>query len=124
MLSQGTLKVGLNYLQVDKSDILDIKTEDRFGVTLSTEISDKILFNGKIGVPAIGGIEETLIIGDVQIDFILNEDGSLKAKVFNRENEFRYIGDKLGYTQGVGLTYQVDFQTFRDLLSKLVEKNK
>lgn len=121
--SQGPLKVGLNYLQGDKSDILDIKTEDRFGVTLSTEISDKILFNGKIGVP-IGGIEETLIIGDVQIDFILNDDGSLKAKVFNRENEFRYIGDKLGYTQGVGLTYQVDFQTFRDLLSKLLEKNK
>ena len=121
--SEGPLKVGLNYLQGDKSDILDIKTEDRFGVTLSTEISDKILFNGKIGVP-IGGIEETLIIGDVQIDFILNQDGSLKAKVFNRENEFRYIGDKLGYTQGVGLTYQVDFQTFRDLISRLVEKNK
>ena len=121
--SEGPLKVGINYLQGDKSDILDIKTEDRFGVTLSTEISEKILFNGKIGVP-IGGIEETLIIGDVQIDFILNVDGSLKAKVFNRENEFRYIGDKLGYTQGVGLTYQVDFQTFRDLISKLLEKNR
>ena len=121
--SEGPLKVGINYLQGDKSDILDIKTEDRFGVTLSTEISEKILFNGKIGVP-IGGIEETLIIGDVQVDFILNVDGSLKAKVFNRENEFRYIGDKLGYTQGVGLTYQVDFQTFRDLISKLVEKNR
>ena len=121
--SQGPLKVGLNYLQGDKSEILDIKTEDRFGVTLSTEISDKILFNGKIGVP-IGGIEETLIIGDVQIDFILNEDNSLKAKVFNRENEFRYIGDKLGYTQGLGITYQVDFQTFRDLISKLIEKKE
>ena len=121
--SQGPLKVGLNYLQGDKSEILDIKTEDRFGVTLSTEISDNILFNGKIGVP-IGGIEETLIIGDVQIEFILNDDGSLKAKVFNRENEFRYIGDKLGYTQGVGITYQVDFQTFRNLLSKLIEKKE
>ncbi len=120
--SQGPLEVGLNYLQGDKSDILDIKTEDRFGVTLSTKISDKILFNGKIGVP-IGGIEETLIIGDVQIDFILNEDGSLKAKVFNKENEFRYIGDELGYTQGVGLSFQVDFQTFRDLLSKIIANN-
>jgi len=120
--SQGPLEVGLNYLQGDRSDILDIKTEDRFGVTLSTKISDKILFNGKIGVP-IGGIEETLIIGDVQIDFILNEDGSLKAKVFNKENEFRYIGDELGYTQGVGLSYQVDFQTFRDLLSKIIANN-
>ena len=120
--SQGPLEVGLNYLQGDKSEILDIKTEDRFGVTLSTKISDKILFNGKIGVP-IGGIEETLIIGDVQIDFILNEDGSLRAKVFNRENEFRYIGDELGYTQGIGVSYQVDFQTFRDLLSKIISNN-
>ena len=119
---QGPLKVGLNYLQGDKSEILDIKTEDRFGVTLSTKISDKILFNGKIGVP-IGGIEETLIIGDVQIDFILNEDGTLRAKVFNKENEFRYIGDELGYTQGIGLSYQVDFQTFRSLLSKIITNN-
>ncbi len=120
--SQGPLEVGLNYLQGDKSEILDIKTEDRFGVTLSTKISDKILFNGKIGVP-IGGIEETLIIGDVQIDFILNEDGTLRAKVFNKENEFRYIGDELGYTQGIGLSYQVDFQTFRSLLSKIITNN-
>jgi hypothetical protein len=71
----------------------------------------------------MGGIEETLIIGDVQLDFILNSDGSLKAKVFNRENEFRYIGEELGYTQGVGLSYQVDFQTFRDLISKILQKN-
>ena len=120
--NQGPLKVGLNYLQGDKSEILDIKTEDRFGVTLSTKISDKILFNGKIGVP-IGGIEETLIIGDVEIEFLLNEDGTLKAKVFNRENEFRYIGDELGYTQGMGLSYQVDFESFREILSKLVSQD-
>ena len=121
--SQGPLKVGLNYLQGDKSKILDIKTEDRFGVTLSTKISDKILFNGKIGVP-IGGIEETLIIGDVQIEFLLNEDGTLKAKVFNRENEFRYIGDELGYTQGMGISYQVDFESFREIISKLISPQK
>jgi len=120
--NQGPLKVGLNYLQGDKSEILDIKTEDRFGVTLSTKISDKILFNGKIGVP-IGGIEETLIIGDVEIEFLLNEDGTLKAKVFNRENEFRYIGDELGYTQGMGLSYQVDFESFREILSKIVSQD-
>ncbi len=106
----------------DKSEILDIKTEDRFGVTLSTKISDKILFNGKIGVP-IGGIEETLIIGDVEIEFLLNEDGTLKAKVFNRENEFRYIGDELGYTQGLGMSYQVDFESFREIISKLTSQD-
>ena len=78
------------------------------------------MLNGNIGVP-VGGIEETLIVGDLQIDFILNEEGSLKAKVFNKENEFRYIGDELGYTQGVGLSYQVDFDTFSELLNKIIK---
>jgi hypothetical protein len=112
------LKVGIDYLQGDKSALLDIATEDRLGFTLSTKISDRILLNGKIGVP-VGGVEQTLIVGNVQIDFVLNEEGSLKAKVFNKENEFRYIGDELGYTQGVGLSYNVDFDTFKELIKKI-----
>ena len=68
------------------------------------------------------GVEQTLIVGNVQIDFILNDEGSLKAKVFNKENEFRYIGDELGYTQGVGLSYDVDFNTFRQLIRKITSQ--
>jgi len=117
------LKVGIDYLQGDKSALLDIATEDRLGFTLSTKISDRILLNGKIGVP-VGGVEQTLIVGNVQIDFILNEEGSLRAKVFNKENEFRYIGDELGYTQGVGLSYDVDFNTFEDLIQKIIKSQK
>ena len=67
----------------------------------------------------MGGLEQTLIVGNVQIDFILNEEGSLKAKIFNKENEFRYIGDELGYTQGLGLSYDVDFNTFKQLINKI-----
>ena len=120
---QGKLQVGLNYLQGDNSQALDIKTQDRLGLTLSTQITDRILLNGKIGVP-VGGVEETLIVGDLQVDFILNEEGSLRAKVFNKENEFRYIGDELGYTQGVGISYQVDFDTFRELIIKIIKTKK
>ena len=120
---EGKLIFGVNYLQGDKSEYLDFDSEDRLGLTLSTQITDKILINGEIGVP-VGGMEETLIVGDVQIDFILNEDGSLKAKVFNKENEFRYIGDDLGYTQGIGVSYEVDFETFSELLSKIIKRKK
>jgi hypothetical protein len=112
------LNVGIDYLQGDKSALLDIATEDRLGFTLSTKISDRILLNGKIGVP-VGGLEQTLIVGNVQIDFILNQEGTLRAKVFNIENEFRYIGDELGYTQGVGVSYNVDFDTFKELVQKI-----
>ena len=67
----------------------------------------------------MGGLEQTLIVGNVQIDFVLNDEGSLKAKVFNKENEFRYIGDELGYTQGLGLSYDVDFNTFKQLINRI-----
>ena len=40
--------------------------------------------------------------------------------MFNKENEFRYIGDELGYTQGVGLSYDVDFNTFKQLIRKII----
>ena len=117
------LKVGIDYLQGDKSALIDIATEDRLGFTLSTQISEKILLNGKIGVP-VGGVEQTLIVGNVQIDFILNDEGSLRAKVFNKENEFRYIGDEIGYTQGVGLSYDVDFNTFKQLIRKITSQKE
>ena len=120
--NEGKLNVGLNYLQGEENPTFDLRTEDRIGLTISTQISDRILFNGKIGVP-IDGVDETVIVGDVQIDFILNENGNLRAKVFNRENEFRYLGDELGYTQGLGMSYQVDFNTFQELIQKIVSSN-
>ena len=119
--NEGKLNVGLNYLQGEENPTFDLRTEDRIGLTLSTQISDRILINGKIGVP-IDGVEQSVIVGDVQIDFILNETGSLKAKVFNRENDFRYLGDEFGYTQGMGMSYQVDFNTFQELLNKINSK--
>ena len=117
------LKVGLNYLQGDETLTQQLYAEDRLGLTLKTQISDRILVNGRIGVP-VGGVEQTLLVGDVQIDFILSEDGSLRAKVFNKENEFRYLSDRLGYTQGIGLNYQVDFETFQELIRKIVQKEQ
>ena len=121
--NEGKLNVGLNYLQGEENSAIDLKTEDRIGLTLSTQISDRILINGKIGVP-IDGLEETVIVGDVQIDFILNESGSLRAKVFNRENDFRYLGDEFGYTQGMGMSYQVDFDTFQDLILQITQREE
>ncbi|NNC50568.1 MAG: translocation/assembly module TamB [Flaviramulus sp.] len=100
----------------------DYQTDNRVGVTLQTQISDRVLINGKVGVP-VGGETQTVIAGDVEIDFLLNEEGTLTAKVFNRENSIRNFGEAIGYTQGVGLSYNVDFDTFKELLQKLFKKS-
>jgi len=120
--NNGNLDVGID-LELGQ-DTPELQTNNKVGVTLQTKISDKILVNGKVGVP-FGSASQTVISGDVQIDLLLNEDGTLKAKVFNRENSIRNFGEEIGYTQGVGLSYNVEFDTFKELLQIIFSgKNK
>ncbi len=116
------LKLGINFQAGEQTP--DYRSDDRLGLTLSTKISDRLLFNGKVGVP-IGGVNETVFAGDAEIELLLNEDGTLSAKFFNRENNIRNFGEEIGYTQGIGLSYNVEFDTFRELLRILFSgKNK
>ena len=118
----GNLNVALD-LELGQ-DTPDLQTNTTVGFTLQTKINDKILVNGKVGVP-FGSAEQTTITGDVQIDWLLNEDGTLRAKVFNRENTIRNFGEEIGYTQGIGLSYNVEFDSFKELLQIIFSgKNK
>lgn len=113
------LQLGVDYSQGDRLN----EIADRVGVTLSTQINNRISINGKVGVP-VGGVTESVIVGNVEILIQLNEDGSLNAHVFNRENDINYIGEGIGYTQGLGLTYNVEFDTFKEMLLKIFNKKK
>ncbi|WP_330444558.1 translocation/assembly module TamB domain-containing protein [Flavivirga abyssicola] len=115
------LNLGVNYEAGQNRP--DYQTDNRVVATIQTQISDRVLINGKVGVPVGGaGATETVIAGDVEIDFLLNEEGTLTAKVFNRENSIRNFGEDIGYTQGIGLSYSVDFDTFKELLQKFFKK--
>ncbi len=119
----GKLNIGLNYEAGQNRP--DYQTDDRFGLTLQTQISDRVLINGKVGVPVGGsGASETVVAGDVEISFLLNEEGTLTAKVFNRENSIRNFGEAIGYTQGIGLSYNVDFDTFKELIQNFFRKQE
>ncbi len=120
--NNGNLDIGIDFEL--GQDTPDLQTNNKFGLTLQTKISDKILVNGKVGVP-FGSASQTVISGDVQIDLLLNEDGTLRAKVFNRENSIRNFGEEIGYTQGVGLSYNVEFDSFKEFLQIIFSgKNK
>ena len=111
------LKFGLNY-QLGENNA-EYETNDELGVTMTTKLSDDILINGKLGVP-IGGVTESVIAGDFEIELKLNEDRTLTMKIFNRENSIRYLGEQIGYTQGIGLSYKVEFNSFKKLVNKLL----
>ena len=91
---------------------------------MSTQLSDRVIINGKVGVP-VGGQTQSSVVGEVKVEILLNKDGNFRGVIFNRQNEIQYTTEEEGYTQGVGLSYQVNFNNLSELLTKLgVKKNK
>ena len=113
--------LNVDYTQGDRR--LGYETDARVLATISTKISDRLTFNGQVGVP-LGGINETAIVGNFQLEYRVNEDGTLNLRVFNKENEINYIGQGVGYTQGIGINYEVDFDTFKELVNKIFKNHK
>ena len=114
-------KVGIDIVSRDNTP--GNESDGSIGFTVSTQINERISVNGKLGVP-VGGINQSAIVGNVEIQYRVNEDGSLNLRVFNRESDINYIGEGIGYTQGVGLTYEVDFDTFSELVNKIFKNQK
>lgn len=114
--ADGKFQVGVDYVSADRRP--GIETDGRLGLSISTRVNERITVNGKVGVP-VGGVNESAIVGDVEVLYRVNEDGTMNLRVFNRENDINYIGQGIGYTQGVGLTYEVDFDTFKEFVKRV-----
>ncbi|MDN3677328.1 translocation/assembly module TamB domain-containing protein [Flavobacterium paronense] len=119
--SDDKLQLGIDYITADRTPTQ--QTDGRFGVTVSSKINDRITVNGKVGVP-VGGITETAIVGDLEIQYRVNKDGTLNLRVFNKENDITYIGQGIGYTQGLGISYEVDFDNLKELVNKIFKNAK
>ena len=65
------------------------------------------------------------IIGDVNVDYKLSEDGKYRLKAFNRSNDNTQIATAGGpFTQGVGIFYREEFETFNQLFARYLQKLK
>ncbi len=110
------VNIGFNYTTSGRNPYAE--TNSQVGVTVSSQINDRITVNGQVGVP-IGGVNESQIVGNLQAEIRLNEENTFKGRVFNRENDINFLGEGIGYTQGIGLSYEVDFDTISELWRKI-----
>ena len=114
-------KVDIDIISADKT--IGKEADGRFVASVSSKINERFTFNGKVGIP-YGGINQTAVIGNVEFLYRVNEDGTLNLRFFNKENDINYIGQGIGYTQGAGLSYEVDFDTFSELVNKFFRKSR
>jgi hypothetical protein len=106
------------YTVGEKNKVDNFDIYDQLAIDLDYQLNDKVIINGKVGMP-IGSKEQSSVIGEVKVEFLLNDEGTLRSSIFNRQNEIQYTEEEEGYTQGIGLTYQIDFNNGMELLKKL-----
>ncbi|WP_243456773.1 translocation/assembly module TamB domain-containing protein [Polaribacter batillariae] len=117
-------QLGVDYQQGQSDNNVErLNIDNQVDLSVSTKVSDRVIINGKVGVP-VGTKTQSSVIGEVKVEVLLNEEGNFRGVIFNRQNEIQYTIEDQGYTQGVGLSYQVNFNTLSELLQKIRGKKK
>lgn len=117
--SNENIEVGVTYDVGKTNSVEDVITDDQLGISVSGRIADRVIVNGKVGVP-VGSNTNSSVIGEVEVIVPLNEPETLSAKVYNRQNEIQFdVVEGEGYTQGVGVSYQFNFDNGDEFLTKL-----
>ena len=121
---ESKFQLGFDYQQGERGNDIDrLNIDNQVDLSVSTQVSDRIIINGKVGVP-VGTQTQSSVIGEVKVEVLLNKQGNFRGTIFNRQNEIQYSTEEEGYTQGVGLSYQVNFNKLADLFTKSHFKSK
>jgi len=120
-LSQGLgdlISIDLAYSGSDRSD-----ARDQLEVALSKAfLNDRINVQTTLDVPMgrQGASNSTSgLVGDVQVNYKITQDGRWKARAFNRSNTNNPALDRLSpYTQGVGIEFGTQAQTWSGLFKR------
>ena len=82
-----------------------------------------MLFRSSLGYREKQLYNKTNVIGDFNIEYLLNKNGTIRLKAYSEEND-RYFTKSSLTTQGGGIRFQKEFNHFSDLFKKKSHKNK
>ncbi|MEX1191749.1 MAG: translocation/assembly module TamB domain-containing protein [Brumimicrobium sp.] len=121
-------KVSENYkMNVNlENDSYSGQFSGEFGVSKGF-LDDRLLVSGSFGVGSVRegddvtqeddvGPGQNSIIGDVEIEYLLNENGTFRVSAFNESNSNSVVqnNNRGQFTQGVGISYKEDFHNLED----------
>lgn len=114
------VQIGFNYRPGNQLN------NDEVDLALSKQLfDDRLIIDGNIGVNNNQARNSNNLIGDVNVEYKLTRDGKFRVKGFNRSNDNTQITTAGGaFTQGVGLFYREEFETFKQLYKRYLEKLK
>jgi TamB, inner membrane protein subunit of TAM complex len=132
-LLSGQLNNWLSKITKDVNINLNYKTgsqtsSDQVSVALSTQLfNERVIIDGDVGV-GVGAPKATQtsnqIVGNVSVEVKVTNDGRLRIRAFNRSNDYNPLKNSVDYTQGMGISYKVEFDSWGDLFKSKKPKKK
>jgi hypothetical protein len=107
------LNLGVNYRPgSNNSQAVDLALSKQF-------LNNKVSVDGNFGVNNNTTTNSNGLIGDVNVDYKLTDDGRYRLRGFNRSNDVTQLTTSGGlFTQGVGVFYRKEFDSFNFRLKK------
>ena len=110
------LDLGLNYQPSDKGN-------DIFDVAVSTQLfNNRVVVNGSVGNKQYntGGTQD--VVGDLDIEIKLDRSGSFRLNLFSHSADSYTNFLDNSQRNGVGLTYQTEFNSFGQFVKNIFSK--
>ncbi len=108
--------IGVNYRPGDEI------TNDELDLSLSTEVfNERLILDGNLGYSSNASQNNqnaSNFVGEFSAEYKLSKDGRFRLKGFNRSTNNNLLQNLSPYTQGVGLFYREEFDTFNELWRK------
>jgi hypothetical protein len=112
------LDLGLRYQPNQKGN-------DVFDVAVSTQMfNNRVLVNGSVGNKQYSENARTDVVGDLDIEIKLDKSGAFRLNLFSHsaDSYTNYLDNS--QRNGVGLTYQTEFYTFKQFIKNIFSKKK
>lgn len=101
-------------------------TNEEVEVALSTQLFDeRVTIDGNFGYQNTDNVPSSNasnVVGDINVEVKITDDGRFRLKAFNRTNTVDQIDNTAPYTQGVGVFYRKEFNFFRDIFRRKKKK--
>jgi len=116
------VNVGVNYRPPSST------TQQEFDVAVSTQLlNDRLLIDGTFGMNSYNSAyykQSNTIVGDINIEYLMTKNRRWRVHAYNRTNTLTILNNNAPYTQGVGITYQRDFSSLKDLFKSKKKESK
>ena len=108
--------LGVNYRAADAF------SQEEYELELSTRLwNDRISIDGNLGLSDNNKNTTSGVVGDFNAEVKVSKDGRFRFKVFNKSINNLLTDYNSPYTQGIGILYRKEFDSFEELFKKSKE---